>query len=101
MKAMRAKDNGSSVTLWASANDTYEWANRIGSEWPCSTLSGHRIRATFDSNGLVDLTFDGAWPVTWGGIDSHELSACCADLLSERIDETHPVHFVAVGQFRD
>lgn len=97
---MRVKDDGNAVTLWASRWDTEEWATRPGAAWPCSTLRGHRFCATFDSNGLLDLTVDGRYPSEHADIDGHELSAICADLLADRIPEDHPVHFVAVGQFR-
>ena len=93
---MRIQDNGSSITLWASAHDTWAWANRSGSAWPCSTLADHRFCASFDDNGLVDLTVDGRES---GDIDGHELSAICADLLSARIAPDHPCWTVTVGQF--
>ena len=94
---MRVADSGDAVTLWASAADTYDWAHRSGAAWPGSTLSGDRFCATFDTNGLLDLTVNGR---DAGDVDSHELSAICADLLSERIGEDHPVWFVTVGQFQ-
>ena len=97
---MRIQDSGNAVTLWASANDTYDWAHRINAAWPCSTLSGKRFVATFDDNGLLDLTVNGRHP--WEHcleIDGSELSAICADLLREKITKDHPVYFVAVGQF--
>jgi hypothetical protein len=53
---MRQKDN----TIWLSANDTYDWANRPGARWPGSFLAGRRLVATFEDNGdLVDLLIDG------------------------------------------
>ncbi len=94
---MRITDSGSAVTLWASARDTDDWARKPGAAWPCSTLSGHRFCATFDTNGLLDLTVDGQEA---GDVDGSELSAICADLLAERIDKDHPVYFVAIGQFQ-
>lgn len=95
---MRIKDNGNSVTLWASARDTYDWATKPGAAWPCSTLSGHRFVAVFDDGGLVDFSVDGR-----GGFDAdgHELSCICADFLRGRISEDHPAWFVAVGQFAE
>ena len=66
---MRVKDNGDSITLWASANDTWAWAN---------------------------LTIDGREA---GDIDGHELSSVCADLLSGCITSDHPCWHVTVGQF--
>lgn len=94
---MRILDQGDAVVLWASASDTYEWAHRIGSAWPCSTLSGSRFCATFDTNGLLELTINGRDDAD---VDAHELSAICSDLLGEKITTDHPVYFVAVGQFK-
>jgi hypothetical protein len=97
---MRIQDNGSSITLWASANDTYTWAHRSGSAWPCSTLADHRFCASFDDNGLCDLTVDGRQDSEDAEIDGHELSAICADLLGARIKPDHPCWYVTIGQFR-
>ena len=95
---MRIKDNGDAVTLWASATDTYDWAHRADASWPCSTLSGHRFCATFDSNGLLELTVDGG--TFTPEFDGHEFSAICSDLLEDRLPVDHTVYCVTVGQFR-
>ena len=98
---MRIKDNGNAVTLWASADDTYSWAHKDGASWPCSTLSGSRFCATFDTNGLLDLTVNGRIPCEHSDLNGHELSAICADLIGDHIEPDHPVWFVTVGQFRE
>lgn len=100
---MRVKVWESGVALWASANDTYDWAHKPGAAWPCSTLSGKRFSAAFDSNGLVELTVNGR---TINGhnyieVDGSEFSAICADLLREKLPEDHPCYLVCVGQFED
>ena len=47
-------------TIWLSARDTYDWANKPGASWPCSFLSNRRVVAVFEDNGdLVDLAIDG------------------------------------------
>lgn len=56
---MRIQKTGNNVKLWLSASDTYRWAHKIGSIWPCSQLSGHRLFAEFDNGDLVDMTIDG------------------------------------------
>ena len=95
---MRIRDLGDSVQLWVSARDTRDWATRPGAAWPCSTLRGKRFFAAFDSNGLYEFTVDGRNdPDLW--VDSHELSAICADMIGSRIGPDHPCHFVVVGQF--
>jgi len=90
---VRVQDSGTMVTVWISADETYEWARR----WPCSELSGHRIRASFDSGGLFDLAIDGREAPD---VPAGELSACVADHLAQRLNPEHPCYFVAVGQFR-
>jgi hypothetical protein len=94
---MRVKIHDSSIGLWASSSDTYDWAHKIGAEWPCSTLSGKRFFAAFDSNGLCDLSVNGQASDKFD-IDSNELSAICSDLLSAKLDHSHPVWLIAVGQ---
>ncbi len=93
---MRLKNYGDSLTLWLSATDTHEWANRTGESWPCSTLAGHRLMACFDQNGLLDLTVDGR---DAGDLDSHEFNAMTSDFLADRLVPDHALHFVTVGQF--
>lgn len=84
------------LTVWISADETWRWARRSGHAWPCSELEGRRIRASFDSCGLLELAIDGR-----DGVDvpSDELNACLADHLAGRLEASHPCWFVAVGQF--
>lgn len=93
---MKARIYDKGFALWLSARDTYEWARRPGSAWPCSELSGHRLWVEFDDNGLVDFTVDGR-----EGFDvpGDELSAIVSDFIGQRITKDHPAYFVAVGQF--
>ena len=56
---MRIKRIGQIIKLWLSANDTYNWAHKAGSVWPCSVLSGHRLFAEFDNGDLIDMVIDG------------------------------------------
>jgi hypothetical protein len=57
---MKTLATGNGVKLWLSANDTYKWATRPGSAWPCSELSGHRLFAEFAKGGdLIDMAIDG------------------------------------------
>ena len=96
---MRVRDDGTSILLWASENDTYDWAHRSGNSWPCSTLNGHRFFAGFDSDGLYELTVDGKHSETVN-IDGYELSACCADLIEQsgKVSPDNTAYFVAVTQ---
>ena len=92
---MRIKVLESSVSVWVAATETYAWARRPGESWPCSTLSGHRVFAEFDENGLLDMTVDGRYR----DCDGSEFNAMMSDCLKNRIPENHPVWFIAVGQF--
>ncbi len=67
-----------SVKVWLSARDTYNWAHRVGNSWPCSQLSNHRVFAEFTMNGdLVDFEIDG----NPGDCDATEFNAIIADLV--------------------
>lgn len=92
---MRANIYDNGFALWLDRRDTYAWANRPGSAWPCSELSGHRVWVEFDRNGLVDFTVDGRQ----SEVSANELSAIVADHICRRIGPDHPAYFVAVGQF--
>lgn len=72
------KSNGYVMKL--SANDTYQWAHRVGASWPCSTLSGNRLVVIVDSNGLCDLTVNGK---TDCDLDGNELDAIVSDHLPD------------------
>jgi len=63
-------------TIWLSEDDTYRWAHRAGNAWPCSTLSGQRLRADIQDDNLIDLTINGK---SNQDCDGHELDAILAD----------------------
>ena len=96
----RVSVTDSTVTLWASARDTYEWASRPGASWPCSALAGKRFAATFDRNGLADFTLNGRHPEVVWMLEGNELSCCAADLLkaSGKVPDSHPAYYVAIEQ---
>lgn len=73
---------GSTLKVWLSKRDTYNWARR----WPCSELSDRRVFAEFDNrNGdLVDMSIDG----TNDDVSSNEFDACLSDFIARR----HPHH---------
>ena len=56
---MRIQKNDNGYVLWLSANDTYNWAHKSGSSWPCSMLSDNRLMVIVDNNGLCDITING------------------------------------------
>ena len=93
---MRVMICGSSVKLWLSANETRAWAQRPGASWPCSQLSGKRLFAEFDANGLLDIAINGRNL----DCDATEFNACTSDHLATRLPKDHPAWFVAVGQFQ-
>jgi hypothetical protein len=86
---MRKQVTPSTVKVWLSANDTYNWAHRPGQAWPCSQLSGRRVFAEFDSNGLIDVALDGKSPAE--DVDVTELNACMSDHIGV-LPAGHPAH---------
>lgn len=94
---MKTRITAHTVTLWASENDTWDWATRIHNSWPCSALSGNRFKAEFDFNGLLDFTLNGKYGDD--NVSGNELSAICADLLTDVLPVDHPAYFVTVAQF--
>lgn len=95
---MKTKINPTSIRLWLSANETYQWAHKPGATWPGSQLSGRRLFAEWDSNGLCGFAVDGKQY----DIDAVELSACTSDYLakSKNLSTEHPLWFIACGQFQ-
>jgi hypothetical protein len=94
---MKTQINPRSVKLWLSSADTYRWAHKSGASWPCSQVSGRRLFAEFDSNGLLDLSIDGGRGDQ--DCDGNELSTICADHLRAKLPKGHPAFAVAVAQF--
>lgn len=85
------------ISLWLSAQDTYSWARKPGAVWPCSQLSGKRLFAQFDRNGLCSLTVNGSDSVD---VDATEFNAITSDFLALRVPKDHPNYLVCVGQFK-
>ncbi len=94
---MKTQINPTSVKLWLSANDTYDWAHKAGASWPCSQLSDKRLFVEFDTNGLCDIAIDGKPD----DCDANELNAMVSDYLAAKLPKNHPCYFVVVGQFRN
>jgi hypothetical protein len=91
---MQYHDSGRAISVRISGRETSDWARR----WPCSTLRGKRVRADFDTNGLLDLALDGGRGAQ--DCDAHELNALVSDFVARRMSREHPCYFVVVGQFR-
>ena len=72
---MRIVGKLNDCTAYLSAADTYQWAHRAGESWPCSTLSGHRVRVEVSRGDLVDFALDGRA----GDCDGVELDAILSD----------------------
>lgn len=85
---MQASMTVHGTMLKLSTNDTYAWAHKAGAAWPCSTLSGHRLWAAFDTKGnLVDFAVDGSSEFD---MDVNEFNAITSDYLRERFGASHP-----------
>ncbi len=110
---MRTRIDENAVTIWLSAQETGDWARRPGAAWPYSHLADRRLMASYDTNGLCDLTVNG---IGFAGtfLDRHyysidtprdlsaaELNACVADHLRDVLPAEHPCYHVAVGQFEE
>ena len=78
---MRVKSISSSIHLWASRRDTYDWAHRPGKLWPCSTLSGKSLFVALENSGadIADILLDGREDTTH--LDWHELRCFLDDML--------------------
>ena len=76
-------------TMKVSALDSYYWAHRPASSWPCSTLAGKRFVVHVDNNGLYDITVNGKYASD--GIDGSELDAIVSDLLPPLYRHLWPV----------
>jgi hypothetical protein len=86
-----------SVTVAANGSELRAWANRPGHHWPCSELAeASEIVATFDTNGLCDLTGDESLDLS-----GDELHAWTSDVIGAVLPVEHPCHYVTVGQFRE
>ena len=85
---MRVKKHDDGYTMWLSVNDTYNWAHRANNSWPCSQLSGKRVRAVVDNNGVFDLYINGIYPLY--DIDGNELTAIIGDHLPKDLRQFWP-----------
>jgi len=75
---MKIKKEGNTTKVWLSSRDTWRWANRSDSKWPCSTLSDRRIFVELDKNkDIIDIKINGK---SKRDIDGHELSCLLKDL---------------------
>ncbi len=92
---MKVQISTDKVKLWLSANDTRKWANRPGATWPCSRLSGKKLFAEFDTNGLLDYLVNGRFDRE---VLANEFNAITSDFLKLKLPEDHPCYFVVVGQ---
>ena len=97
---MRLKDHGDAITVWLSRVETGNWADGWygNGSWPLSMLAGNRLKADFDTNGLLDLEIEGrAAP---DDLDGNEFNACVSYFVGQRLPQDHPCYFVVVGQFQ-
>ncbi len=92
---MRIEYGDDFVFLFAEKCDTWNWAHRPDSCWPCSELAGHWIQAQWDKNGLTELIVSGQQL----DVSVDEFNAFTSDMLKDSLPETHPCWFVCVGQF--
>jgi len=89
---MELRESNWRIQIWLTKDETAKWA----SNWPCSTISGKRLFAEFEENGLIDLKVDGKYSFD---ISADELNAISSDFISKEIDDDHPLYHITVGQF--
>lgn len=83
------------VRISATHSQLYDWANRPGYSWPCSTLTDCTyVSATFNADGLVDIDHPGTYE-----LDANEFNAWSSDVLRDVLSPDHPAYEVTVGQF--
>lgn len=75
---MRIKRTGNTIKLWLSANDTYNWAHKTETCWPCSFLAGKRLFAEFVDGDLIDIAVNGCHT---RDVPSDEFNAITSDFM--------------------
>jgi hypothetical protein len=76
---MKIKKTGNGIKIWSSERDSWRWANKPGSVWPCSSLADKRIYVELSPDGdIVDIKINGKQK---GRIDDHELKSFINDIL--------------------
>jgi hypothetical protein len=84
MRLIISKSGNGRTQLWLNDHDTYQWANRPGAKWPCSSIAGKRLYAEFEPNGdLVDMALDGDHSAN---VNGSELDA----ITTDHLPENHP-----------
>lgn len=91
---MKTQISENHATFWISGSESWQWAT----QWPCSQLSGKRICASFDRNGLCELSINGKDAPE--DLDATELNAIVADFAARKLPEDHALWYVIVGQFK-
>ena len=76
---MRIQKHDSTVKLWLSAKDTYNWAHKAGALWPCSVLADKRLFAEFSDGDLIDYTVNGKLV----NVPADEFNAMTGDFLAQ------------------
>jgi hypothetical protein len=83
LERMRIVENCPGTKIWASKDNTYDWAHRAGNSWPCSDLSDKRVFVELSHNGdLVDMSINGGHGDQ--DVAIHELNAFIEDALKGR-----------------
>ncbi len=101
---MQTSITDGAVVLWLSARDTADWAHGVRDwegkgVWHCSALSGKRLCAIFDAQGLVGMTINGRHD--FPDVSASEFNAITSDFLAQVLPVGHPAYFAVVGQFRE
>jgi hypothetical protein len=86
---MKIRRDHSGYAMWLSARDTSKWATRPNNKWPCSNLTGNRLRLYVDSNGLRIVYMNNEY-VTDVTFDMNEFCSLVADHLPADLQKYWP-----------
>jgi hypothetical protein len=92
------------IDITIEKEETAAWSSRPGHAWPASSISGKKVYAEFDRNGLSMIEINGkelSCGSTINDPDVHEFNSLIADVLKGMLSPLHECYRVAVGQFDD
>jgi hypothetical protein len=81
---MRIKTGGRTIVVQATRQETYDWANRPGKSWPCSSLASHSLYVMFEDGNLVEFSCDGGKYDRF--VDMREFNAFIEDAMATLSD---------------
>jgi hypothetical protein len=85
------------ITIQLTPADIDTWAQR----YPCYSLRGKSLIASYDATGLSDLMiFENGESINPDSVDGYELRCLTSGSLKGVLPESHPAWYVSVGQYK-